>query len=161
MIVFAQGNVADYCRDHDMVIAGEYDGEIEDYKGNCPILVTDRIQDTNEYYYLKYKLLRKKVELISVHHNNEELLDFIRYMRGREQPDKNRGRVKFGFRRINGEVVEIPEMIAVARKIFELRDSGHTYGQIQNHPEVHHPDGRKLSVSTIQGILKNRGEYDG
>ena len=51
------------------------------------------------------------------------------------------------------------EAMAVTRKIFELRDAGYTLRQISEHPEVGYLDGRKMSVSTIQVILKNRSRY--
>jgi intein-encoded DNA endonuclease-like protein len=48
----------------------------------------------------------------------------------------------------------------VVRRILELRDSGCAYREIREDAGVHHRDGRKLSISTIQIIVKNREEYE-
>jgi hypothetical protein len=50
-------------------------------------------------------------------------------------------------------------MIAVARRIIALRDAGCTMKEIRDKDGVCHPDGRKLAVSTIQQIIKNRDKY--
>jgi hypothetical protein len=52
------------------------------------------------------------------------------------------------------------ERMAVVKRIFELGDQGYTLRQIQADEDVHHDDGRKLAISTIQLILKNRKDYD-
>ena len=49
---------------------------------------------------------------------------------------------------------------AVKRNLDELRDMGFTYRRISEDENVHHPDGRKLNISTIQIILKNRKIYE-
>lgn len=69
------------------------------------------------------------------------------------------GRQPFGFRRKHGEIIEIPEMIAVARRVIELRDSGVKLEGIRNDADVHWPDGRMISLTTICEILKNRRLY--
>ena len=47
----------------------------------------------------------------------------------------------------------------MARRIIEMRDAGITLRGIQEDKGVHHPDGRKISVSTIQQIINNRDIY--
>ena len=69
------------------------------------------------------------------------------------------GRQPFGFRKKHGEITKIPEMIAVARMVIELRDSGMKLEKIREDERVRWPDGRKLSVDTICRIVKNRGLY--
>jgi hypothetical protein len=49
---------------------------------------------------------------------------------------------------------------AVVKRVLELRDKGFVYRQIKEDPGVHHPDGRSLSISTIQIIIKNREIYE-
>lgn len=68
-------------------------------------------------------------------------------------------RQPFGYRKKNGEIYEIPELIAVARRVIELRDSGMKLEGIRNDADVRWTDGRKISVATICEILKNRGLY--
>ena len=44
--------------------------------------------------------------------------------------------------------------------IIELKDKGYTLRRIQEDSRVVHTDGRKLSISTIQLIVKNRKDYE-
>lgn len=165
MIVAAHGDVKAYCKEHGMAIGEVYSGALEDYRGRCLVLVTDADLDKNRYHYLKYKLLKRKVELICIHRQTDaEVGEFISYLNSQErrrQQELHKGRVPFGFRRDrSGEEVEDPESIAVARKIVKLRDAGWTYRKIVEDPEIRYPDGRKLSISTVQVILKNRSKYE-
>lgn len=60
----------------------------------------------------------------------------------------------FGFTKRNGEIVEIPAKIAVARRIIELRDAGKTLREIRENLSI------KMAMSTIQQIIKNRKNYE-
>lgn len=160
MIVCGHGDVAAYCKDHDMVVCETWSGEIDNYKGSSRVLVTDKEMSENEYYYLKGKLLGRGIELISTRYKDDKLLtEFLAYQANRRKP-KNGGRHPFGFYRRNGVLVENPAMIKVARKIIELRDAGRTLRQIQINPEIRHADGRQISISTIHVIVQNRGMYE-
>ena len=160
MYVIAHGNVDQYCADRGWAVAGRYDGALVEIKNIIPpVVVTDEALDKNEYYYLKYLLLKRGVELISVWFEPSETTDFLVYLNQRERDRSRRGRLPFGFMVKNGEVVENPETISVARRIVALRDAGCTYKQIQDDDLVRYPDGRKMSISTIQVILKNRNKY--
>ena len=156
MIVCAHGEVSEFCEKSGLTIYEHYTGELENYAGTCPVIVTDREMTKNEYYYLKMKLLRRRIELVSIHHKDEDLSEFVVYMSQRQRKEKRGGRLPFGF--TSNGVDE--KKIAVARRIIKLRDSGYTYKQIQEDPEVHHGDGRELSISTIQVILGNRSKYE-
>lgn len=156
MIVAAHGNVSEFCEKAGMTVYEKYEGDLESYNGSCPVIVTDQQMSKNEFYYLKCKLLRRRVELISVHHCDRELSEFVAYIDMMERREKHGGRLPFGF--VKGGVDE--KKMAVVRRIFELRDTGHTYKQIQKDPDVHHGDGRELSISTIQVILNNRSKYE-
>lgn len=161
MIVAAHGNVDAYCAEHGMTIGERYVGNVEDYRGSCLILVTDNCEDQNDYYYRKYKLMLRKVELVSTHWGDAGVDEFVRYMSEREferRKDKYPGRVPFGFKRVDGEIVEDPVSIGIARRIVELKDAGKTYREIVE--EVRYPDGRKMAVSTVQTILGNRSKYE-
>ncbi len=70
------------------------------------------------------------------------------------------GRCKFGYRRVNGEIVPHEKRMAVLKRILELRDMGYSIRKIQADDGVHHDDGRDLSVSTIALIIKKRKEYE-
>ena len=156
MIVAAHGEVSEFCEKLGMTIYERYEGDLESYKGNCPVIVTDQQMSKNEFYYLKCKLLRRRVELVSIYYCDKELSDFVAYLDQMERREKHGGRMPFGFTK--GGVDK--KKMAVVRRILELRDTGHTYKQIQEDPEVHHGDGRKLAISTIQVIIKNRSKYE-
>jgi hypothetical protein len=162
MIVCGHGNVKDFCDKYDMIVAATYEGEVEDYKGISPVLVTDQEMSENEYLYLKKKLLLNGVELISTEHTDEESIAkrlVYEVEREIERRKKYAGRCKFGFRRVNGEEVPCEEEMVVVRRIMELRDKRYTYEKIRNDEEVHGSDGRMLSISTVAWIVKNREIY--
>ena len=161
MFVCAHGDVSDFCAERDMVIIDSYEGEIENYSGFlCSVLVTDKDMSENEYHFLKGKMLARGVELVSTRYKDSSCLaDFVRYSAGREIEERKQ---KYGGRHMFGFCDEgfLPEGRAVVKRILELRDKGFKYRQIKEDPEVHHPDGRSLSISTIQIIIKNRKAYE-
>ena len=149
MIVCAHGEVSEYCESMDMIIVERYAGDIENYNGCCCVMVTDREMSVGEYYYLKGKMLARGIELVSTRYVDLEnlVLEAVKDAPGK----RSRGRRKFG----DGSVAEM----AVVRRIFELRDAGRTMKEITEDDGVHYLDGRKMSISTIQTILDNRGKY--
>ena len=149
MIVCAHGEVSEYCKNHGMTICAEHIGPIEDYEGVCRVLVTDQDMGENEFYALKLAMLRRGVELISVHYGDSVIDEFVAFMAHQKQTGP--GRRKFGDKS--------PEEMAVVRRIFALRDGGKTLKEISEDAQVHHMDGRRMTVSTIQGILRNRDKY--
>jgi len=153
MVVVAHGNVSEYCEAHGLTIGSRYEGKLEEYSGDGLILVTDNCADKNDYYYLKYRFRMRGIELVSTHWHDQGVEDFLEYKMKR---DAER-RVKKGGRRLFG--LQSEEAMAVVRRIFELRDAGCTLRQISDDPGVKYPDGRKMPVSTIQVILKNRERY--
>ena len=160
MLVCGHGDVAKYCKAHDMVVCATWDGDIEDYNGHIRVLVTDREMSESEYYFLKGKMLGVGIELISTRYKDDKLMvEFLSYQANRRK-EKYGGRQPFGFRKVGNEIREIPEMIDVARKIIMLKDTGATLRQIHETPGICHPDGRRISVSTIQQIIKNRERYE-
>lgn len=151
MIVCAHGEVSEYCENHDMIIVEKYDGDIESYRGVCRVLVTDRDMSSGEYYYLKGKMLAQGIELVSTRYVDMENLNYQAVLTTEQQYSNHAGRPKFGDRSEAERVV--------VERIFELRDAGYTLRQISEDDKVGYLDGRKLSVSTIQTILKNRNRY--
>ena len=161
MVVIAHGNVEEYCAAHGWTIGGRYRGKIENYSFEHPVVVTDALRDRNEYYYLKYKFMKRGIELVSIWHEHDDAMNsFLAYMRSRCGGCKHGGRLAFGFRRVAGRVVEDPATIGVARRIIALRDAGATYKEISEDEGVRYADGRKMGISTIQVILKNRSKYE-
>lgn len=160
MVVCAHGDVAGFCETHEMQILETYLGDIKEYhKSNCSVIVTDTVMTRQEYDSLKCTLFARGVELVSTEWTDDEVI--LRLLRNQiEQRGKRGGRQMFGFTKKHGQVVEIPKLLYVARKIIELRDSGMTLKEIQNFPEIHHLDYKKISVSTIQQIIKNREKYE-
>lgn len=158
MIVCTHGDVADFCKKHDMVAVETYDGDLLDYRGNCRILVTDQEMQEGEYYFVKGELMKRGVELVSTTHKDR--LGFASYMSEIAKRKKSGGRCKFGFQNIDGEPVLTEGGRAVVKRILELRDAGYSYRGICEDEGVHYPDGRKLNISTIQIIIQNRKIYE-
>jgi hypothetical protein len=163
-MVCAKGDVLEFCNTNGMLIVESYNGDIEKYDGSCSVLVTDQVMSEYEYYYLKGKLYRRGIELISTKcPKNECLSGFVLYSVGRDSGNhrvKSGGRHIFGCYNDRGEVKLHEFGKTVVDRIFELRDAGYTYQKIKEDAGVHHVDGRKLSVSTIQIILSNRSRYE-
>jgi hypothetical protein len=160
MVVCAHGDVAGFCEAHEMQILESHIGNLEDYhKSNCAVIVTDQAMTRQEYDSLKCKLFGHGIELVSVFWTDDEVI--LRLLHNQIDNRKKRGgRQVFGFTKKNGQVVEIPEMMVVARRVIELRDAGYTLKAICADRKVRHPDGKKISVSTIQQIIKNRDKYE-
>ena len=159
MVVCGHGEVAGFCSAHEMEILESYDGPLSEYKGNCAVIVTAAEMSREEYDSLKCNLFSRGVELVSTAWTDDSVI--LRLLRNQiEQRKKRGGRQMFGYRKRNGVVVAIPAGVAVARRIIELRDSGYTLRCIQEDEGVRHWDGKKLCISTIQTILKNREVYE-
>ena len=150
MIVCAHGEVSEYCENRDMIIIERYTGDIENYGGVCRVLVTDQDMSPGEYYFLKGKMLTRGVELVSTRYVDTENLA-QGAIKNVSEKHPGRGRRKFG----DGSEAEM----AVVRRILELRDAGRTLKEISEDENVGYRDGRKMSISTIQVILKNREKY--
>lgn len=139
MMVCAHGNVADFCKKRDMYICDTWSGDLRDYRGTCRVLVTDADLSLNEYYYLKGELLRRGVEMISTRHvDDERVTAYLMYASTR----RTSGRRKFSDR-------------VVMDRIRELRAEGKTLREIRDTEGVCHPNGKKLSLSTISKIVEN------
>lgn len=158
MVVCAHGNVTEFCENHEMLVFEQHEGALDEYKGSCPVVVTDQKMTREEYDRLKCVLFGRGVELVSVDWTDDEVI--LRLLRSQVDSRKNRsGRQMFGFYRKNGVLMENPALIVVARKVIELRDAGHTLRDIRDNPEITWADGRSLAMSTIQAIIKNRDKY--
>lgn len=161
MIVCAHGDVADYCKEHDMLIVETHVGNLIDYNGVSRVLVTDQDIPEVEYCFLKGKLMARGVELVSTRHKDRQSLsEYMTYVTNQKSGKKSGGRYKFGFQNIDGEVKLMDSCRPILKRIFELRESGYTYRRIIEDERVHYPDGRKLNISTIQIILQNREIYE-
>jgi hypothetical protein len=113
-----------------------------------------------EYYMLKGKMLGVGVELVSVRYNDDKLLTGFLAYQAEHRRKKYGGRQPFGFTRVNGIVNTDAEEMAVARRILELHDKGLSLRKIVDDARVHHKDGRRISTSTAQQIVKNRKRYE-
>ncbi len=154
------GVVHRYCVNHHLEIGEHYNGDLLEYSGRCRIVVTGEHMEKYKFYSLKMLMLRNHVELISVEWDSTELDEFVEWLNVHgKSTSKRSGRLPFGFTRKNGEEAEIPEGIEIARRIITLRDAGKKYREIVADPGVHHLDGRKMSQSTVQVILRNRERY--
>lgn len=160
MMVCGHGDVAEFCERMEMVVGEQYTGDLIDYRGSCRVLVTDQDLPEMEYYMLKGKLMGRGIELVSTRIIDDPRMIELLMCQVKERKRSYGGRQSFGYRRKGEKVEPIPESIAVVRRILELRDAGYTLRGIHEDEGVHHPDGRKISVSTIQQIIKNRSKYE-
>lgn len=156
MMVCAHGDVVDFCKERDMVICDSWSGDLRDYRGFCRVLVTDRELSESEYYFLKGELLARGIELVSIYHKDDKVLSKYMIYAEERRKTKYTARAPFGYYYENGVMVEHPEKIKVVHRVLELRDAGVTIRAIREDEGVRHPDGRKLSISTIQNIIKTR-----
>lgn len=147
-----------------MISVAKYVGALEEYDGKPRVLVTDQDMSETEYYYLKGALLARGVDLIHTKYKDDsKILEVLAYNAQRQRENHKQrygGRQPFGYQKRNGVVSEIPEMMAVARRIIELKEAGYSLRLIRDDKDVHHPDGRKISISTIQQIINNREKYE-
>lgn len=163
MFVCAHGNVEDFCKYHDMIILDRYHGDIESYRGICRVVVTDAEMSEHEYSYLKGKLFARGIELISTRYKDVEVLGYVAYVAQRESDrcqERHRGRCSFGYYRNGDDIMLHPTGERVVKRIFELRDQGYSYRMIREDEGVHHLDGGKVSISTLQVIVNNRKKYE-
>lgn len=159
MVVCAHGEVAAYCAKYEMEILEQYEGRLDEYCGSCPVVVTAQRMTREEYELLKCILFARGYDLVSVDWSDDAtILALIRHTL--RERGKHGGRQIFGYRKENGVIIEIPEMIAVARRVIALRDAGHTLTEIREEEGVRHANNKRLALSTIQTILKNRERYE-
>ena len=142
MLVCAHGDVEAFCRERGMIVCGVYEGRLEAYAGEIRVIVTDSDMPETEYYYLKGMLLIRGYELISTRYSdNKTLSEYLVYANARRKA-KYTGRRSFSD-------------TAVIQRIRELNAAGVSLRKIRETDGVSHPDGRKLSISTISKIIKN------
>ena len=161
MLICGQGDVCSYCNSHGMIIAEEYTGEIRKYNGLFRILVTDKKMFESEYLVLKGEMLQRGYELVSTIYEDTPLIAEYVTRVASTKVESNKGRCKFGFHRVDGEIVPHEGKMAVVRRILEMKDAGYTFREIRKDDMVRHVNGKMLSISTIQLIIKNRKEYEG
>ena len=148
-----------FCEQHGFLVLAHYHGDLLDYSGEAPVLVTDQEMTREGYDRWKCYMFGRGVELISTKWTDDEAI--LRMLRlERERKNRRGGRQAFGFTMMNGETCEIPGAIEVARRIIGLRDAGLTYREIQDTEGITHVGGKRLSLSTIQVIVKNRELYE-
>lgn len=159
MVVCAHGDVAGFCEKHEIEILESYNGDLENYSGNCAVIVTDQQMPREAYEALKCTMFGRGIELISTEWTDDAIiLALLRQTIARRK--KRGGRQPFGYMKRNGQIIEIPETMEVARKIIEMKDAGYTLKVIREDDSIRHTGGKKLAISTIQQIIKNREKYE-
>lgn len=159
MVVCAHGDVDKFCEKHKIEILERYNGDLEDYIGNCVVIVTDQQMTREQYESLKCTMFGRGLEVISTEWTDDAII--LALLRQTVDRRKRRGgRNPFGYRKEDGELVEIPMLIDVARDVIRMRDAGRTLKYIRDHEDIRHLDGKKISMSTIQLIIKNRRMYE-
>lgn len=149
----------------------------------------DRIsRDMEQYFYVKYSLKKKNIDLKSVSedfgqlgvfaHIMESLAMFIaeqeriniakRTSGGRKikaaAGGYSGGRAPYGYKVENGQYVIMPEEAEMVRKVFEKLDNGATLvdtAEWLNDNGYRTRSGKKFYASHISAIKKNRPLYEG
>lgn len=167
-----------------------YGDEIE----NPPIAAVvvaknDRVaRDINIYYYLKMQLQKKGVELISVAEDFGEFGIMAHFLEAftlcvaemeRENITKRTsagrrvkkskggyagGRPVYGYRSVEGKLEVVEEEAACVKRIFLLRELGHTLREIAdlvNEAGYRTQKGCEFTFGTIQSVLQNEAIYRG
>lgn len=164
MIVCSDSQSVDWCEAHGLTVVECYDGAPLDYDGTCSTIVIGRDLTENQFYYLKWQMLQRGIEILSPQHvENDDLNRFLAYAANQEKKRRRAaygGRQPFGFVQKDGEVYEVPELMDVAREIIRLHDEGKSLRQIREIDEIRGSDGRRLSISTIATIVKKRERYE-
>ena len=149
----------------------------------------DRVaRDVNVYYYFKMLLKKKEIELISVAEDFGEYGVMAKFLEAftmcvaemERENIKNRtsagrkvkvgeggfagGRIPYGYRTMDGNLVIDPEAAEVVKRVFYLRESGvkmREIAELLNDAGKKTQTGKPFSVSTVQGILRNERIYKG
>lgn len=165
-------------------------GEIENPPVEAVVVAkNDRVaRDIKVYYYFKMMLKKKNIELVSVSEDFGEMGPFAsmleafticvaemerenitrRTMAGREMKARSGGyaggRLPYGYRSVNGELVIDSVEAECVRKVFELREKGKKMGEIAELVTgmgYRTKMGKEFNVSAIQNVLKNERLYRG
>ena len=153
MYVCVHGNIAEFCKERGLTPVEVWTGELSEYTGKHSILVTDSDISKQEYTYLKGELLTRGIVLISTKYEDAE---YLKYFAERKKPCRQ----PFGLRVRDGEIVKNTREMVVVRRILELYDDGLSLRAISEDKDVRRSDGRKLSIGTINNIIKNRRKYE-
>lgn len=165
-------------------------GEIENPPIEAVVVAkNDRVaRDIKVYYYFKMLLKKKDIDLVSVSEDFGEMgvmASFLeafticvaemerknitdRTMAGRDMKRKQGGyaggRVPYGYKTVNHELVIDPVEAECVRMVFRLRSEGQTMVKIAeavNRAGYVTQKGKEFTLSTVQNVLKNEAVYRG
>lgn len=150
---------------------------------------TDRVaRDVNLYYYIKYNLKKKNIDLISVQDDYsvygamgnimesiivsfaefEKNMITSRTSNGRKEKSKtggfSGGKPPYGYKAVENELVIVENEAAVIRDIFAARETGLSYRKIAdalNELELTTKKGNQWYASNVSYIVKNEKFYRG
>ena len=159
MRVVVHGDCDAYCMDRGWTIVRRYRWPLSQYDWPEPVIVTGAQMGKESYYRAKFKLMKRGYTLLSSLYDDDGFAEY-QYQQRKSKPHiKSGGRICFGFTRTEaGEVVD-PETMAVVQRIYKLRSEGKKYREIRDDEKVCYPDGRTISISSIQVILTNKERY--
>lgn len=167
-----------------------YGTEIENPPISAVVVAkNDRVaRDINVYFYFKMLLRKKEIELISVAEDFGSFGSMAHFLEAftmcvaemeRENITKRTsagravkvngggyagGRVPWGYKSVDGELVVDPFEADVVRLVFALRGDGKKLGEIADllaSRGVKSKSGKDVTISTVQNILKNERMYKG
>lgn len=163
MNVTGIGDVAEFCQKKHMTVTETWDGDPLLYQGRSKMIVWGGYHRMFEFYYVKFKLLRRGVGLLSVQDYGDMgyvLEQFVVYLAQREKGPGSRA--PFGWHRERGELVPVPEELALADEILRLRGEGCSYREISRRllaEGMLRPGGVSVSVGTIGRVCSRKELY--
>ncbi len=168
--VAGSGQVDEYCSSQGYVVAQRYNGPPLEYDGAHSILVTDADMGLFEFYYTMWRLLFRGVTLVGTKDFGEAgkvLEKFVRYLVAQEllrrRRERKGGRQPYGFHWRDGQVLQVESEMEMVREVFRLRDQEHkSYREIAElltERGYRTRGSREITISTVQGILRNRERY--
>lgn len=163
MDVTGIGDVAEFCQKRGMTVTERYEGDPLLYRGPGKTIVWGGYHKMFEFYYVKFKLLRRGIGLLSVQDYGDMgavLEQFVAYLARRERDAA--GRPPFGWRREEGGLVPVPEELRLADEILLLHSGGCSYREIAQRLRAEgktRPDGVSVSVSTVTRVCKRKELY--
>lgn len=165
MDVVGIGEVGQFCARRGWRVREAWGGSPLEYRGSGECLVWGGYHPMFEFYYIKFRLLRRGVDLIPTQDYGDlgYVLDqFVSYAAKRDREGRRGGKVPFGWRSEGGELVPVPGELAAADEILLLRENGMSLRGIERWLAEHNRttrDGRPVTVNVIRAVCAKKGMY--
>lgn len=164
MDAVAIGDVDEHCKRLKLNVLERWPGEPLDYRGPGKLIVWGGYHRMFEFYYVKYRLLRRGITLLGIQDYGDlgDVLDqFVKYLAQRDHETHRGGRSAFGWQWVDGKRVPVPEELRIADRVLLLRESGCSYREIVRRLEqdgMRTKEGKAIGITLIAGICRQKKE---